>query len=104
MEERIMVGRRDARRIDESELPALRERLAEAAPDQARALEPGCRIWHFVNAEGFDGEIVVWPDDRRAALISDAASHWGVWNAAERTITLDDGDIYSEVGGVGEDA
>jgi hypothetical protein len=40
----------------------------------------------------------VWTDGRRAALVSKAASHWSVWNEAQRTITLDNGDIYNDEG------
>jgi hypothetical protein len=83
-----------------------RERVRIGAMSSQHAVELvlGCRTWKFTNPEGFKGTIIVWPDNRRAALVSQVASHWGEWNNHERTITLDNGDVYSDEGGVGEDA
>jgi hypothetical protein len=99
-----MVGKRSERVVTQDSLGAERERIVEIAPEQSAALAVGSRIWQFVNAEGFDGEIVIWPDGVRAAIVSAAASHWGRWTESARAITLDNGDIYNEAGGLGEDA
>lgn len=99
-----MAGRDHVRTVSDGTLAQERSRIAGIAPEQAAALEAGCRVWRFVNAEGFDGEIIVWPDVARAALVSAAASHWGRWDDAERAVTLDTGDVYNQAGGVGEDA
>ena len=99
-----MVGTRGWRLVTEWSLADERARLVPLGADQAAALRPGCRLWQFTNAEGFSGEIVVWPDDQRAALLATSASHWARWNPDDETLTLDNGDVVSQVGGTGEDA
>jgi hypothetical protein len=94
---------RSAKAITDQNIQEVRARIDALSPLHAAALIPGCRFWEFTNAEGFTGEIIVWPDGR-AALVSAAASHWGKWNNRTGEVRLDNGDIYNSDGGVGEDA
>ena len=89
--------------VTERNIDDVREVIGRISLDHADALELGCRYWGFTNPEGFKGEIIVWHGGR-AALVAEAGSHWGRWNDQSKRIVLDNGDIYNESGGVGEDA
>ena len=90
--------------VTASNIEDIRTIIDAVAHDQAEQLAIGCRVWAFENAEGFTGYITVWPDGAKAALASRAFSHWGKWSEGRRQLTLDNGDVYNERGGVGEDA
>jgi len=99
-----MATTRFAETVTADTVERARERIGAISSLHADALVVGCRIWAYTNAEGFEGDIIVWPDKKRAAMVSDAASHWGEWDPRNSTITLDNDDVYSDEGGVGEDA
>lgn len=99
-----MVGTGNRRTVTQATLATERARIARRAPAQAVALRSGCQTWRFTNTEGFGGDIVIWPDDGRAALIADDVAHWARWNQDDGTLTLDNGDVVSAAGGPGEDA
>jgi hypothetical protein len=103
LKENDMPVTRSSTTITDDTIQEARAKIGALSPPHAAALSPGCRFWEFTNAEGFTGEIIVWPDGR-AALVSAAASHWGKWDSRTGKIRLDNGDIYNRDGGVGEDA
>lgn len=62
------------------------------SPDQLAEWRPGCQTWRFPLVGGQWGEMTVWPDEGRGAVVFGAASQWGDWDPASRILTLDGGE------------
>jgi hypothetical protein len=104
MKDAPMTGTQDEIFFSAGTIGTIHDEFREIAPDQADALEEDCRTWNFVNPDSFPGRITIWPDSVGAAIASAAGSHEGRWDAEWRERRLDDGDIRSAAGSVGEDA
>ncbi len=74
-----------------------------SACDQAAELKVGCETWGIIYKGWQRGQMTIWPDSGRGAVCWGGNSSWGDWDAASRTLRLDDGCLsVDEFGGLVE--
>lgn len=78
-------------------------RAACVAIDQRSELKVGCATWSIAYEGGQRGQMTVWPEEGRGAVMWGASSQWGDWDATTRTLRLDSGEIVNEDGDVVSD-
>jgi len=84
--------------ITTDNLDAARE--ACIAIDQRNELKVGCETWGIIYQGGQRGQMAVWPEDGRAAVMWGSDSQWGDWDETTRTLRLDSGETVNEDGEV----
>ncbi len=67
-------------------------REACVAIDQRNELKAGCETWGITYEGGQRGQMTVWPEEGRGAVMRGADSQWGDWDETTRTLRLDSGD------------
>ncbi len=73
-------------------------RDACAALDQRAELKAGCETWGITYEGGQRGQMTVWPEEGRGAVMWGADSEWGDWDDATRTLHLDSGMTVNDIG------